>query len=112
MEKSLTVHTLYCKIISVLEDTSLVKPNDSNKLYSPASIGKLYLEKLNIKPFLEKNPEFAKYLKDVKGVDIAGNSGIVKVFLIFGGAMIAIFGGLWLYSHYKNKNYNNTEKRH
>jgi hypothetical protein len=60
VEKTLTVHNLYCKIISVLEDTFLVKPNDSNKLYSPASIGKLYLEKLNIKPLLEKDPDFSK----------------------------------------------------
>ena len=60
VEKTLTVHNLYCKIISVLENTFLVKPNDSNKLYSPASIGKLYLRKLNIKPLLEKNPDFSK----------------------------------------------------
>jgi hypothetical protein len=60
VEKTLTVRSLYCKIISVLEDTFLVKPNDSNKLYSPASIGKLYSEKLNIKPLLEKNPDFSK----------------------------------------------------
>jgi len=60
VEKTLTVHNLYCKIISVLENTFLIKPNDSNKLYSPASIGKLYLKKLNIKPLLEKNPDFSK----------------------------------------------------
>ena len=60
VEKTLTVHNLYCEIISVLKDTFLVKPNDSNKLYSPASIGKLYLEKLNIRSLLEKNPEFSK----------------------------------------------------
>lgn len=48
VDKTLTVHNLYCKIVSVLEDIFGVKPNDSNKLYSPASIGKLYLEKLNI----------------------------------------------------------------
>ncbi len=60
MDKTLTVHNIYCKIISVLQDTFLVKPNNANKLYSPASIGKLYLEKLNIKPFLEKNPDFSK----------------------------------------------------
>jgi len=60
VEKTLTVHKLCCKIISVLQDIFLVKPNDSNKLYSPASIGKLYLEKLNIKPLLEKNPDFSK----------------------------------------------------
>jgi hypothetical protein len=60
IEKSFTVYNLYCKIISVLENTFLIKPNDSNKLYSPASIGKLYLKKLNIKPLLEKNPDFSK----------------------------------------------------
>ena len=60
VEKTLTVHNLYCKIISVLENTFLVKLNDSNKLYSLASIGKLYLEKLNIKPLLEKDPNFSK----------------------------------------------------
>ena len=60
VEKSLTIHKLYCVIISVLEDTFLVKPFHANKLYSPASIGKLYLEKLNIKPLLENNPKFPK----------------------------------------------------
>jgi len=60
VEKSLTIHKLYCAIISVLENTFLVKPFHANKLYSPASIGKLYLEKLNIKPLLENNPEFPK----------------------------------------------------
>ena len=60
VDKTLTAHNIYCKIISVLEDTFLIKPNDSNKLYSPASIGKLYLEKLNIKPLLENDPDFSK----------------------------------------------------
>ena len=60
VEKSLTMHRLYCKIISVLEDTFLVKPIHASKLYSPASISKLYLEKLNIKPLLENNPDFTK----------------------------------------------------
>ena len=32
--------------------------NKPNKLYSPASIGKAYLEEMNIKPFLEQNPDF------------------------------------------------------
>src|SRR5579883_3423450 len=31
-----------------------------NKLFSPASIGKGYLEKIGIKPFLELNPDFPK----------------------------------------------------
>jgi len=60
MEKTLTIHHLYSKITSVLQDTFQIRPNHSNKLYSIASIGKLYLEKLNIKPFLEKNPDFPK----------------------------------------------------
>jgi len=47
-----------------------------------------------------------------KGVDVTGNSGIVKTFLIFGGAMIAIFGGLWLYNHYKNGKNDNIEDRY
>ena len=59
-EKSLIIHKLYCKIIFVLQNTFLVKPFHANKLYSPASIGKLYLEKLNIKPLLEKNLDFSK----------------------------------------------------
>ncbi|MGP6207903.1 hypothetical protein ACNF42_07760 [Cuniculiplasma sp. SKW3] len=33
---------------------------EPNILYSPASIGKAYLEKMNIKPFLEQNPDFPK----------------------------------------------------
>ena len=60
VDKTLTMHNIYCKIISVLQDTFLIKPNNANKLYSPASIGKIYLEKLNIKPLLEKNPDFSK----------------------------------------------------
>jgi hypothetical protein len=56
----------------------------------------------NFVQFRERPEEFAKYLKEEQGVDIAENSGIVKAFLIFCVAMIAIFGGLWLYNHYKN----------
>jgi len=66
----------------------------------------------NFVQFNDIPEEFKKYLKDVKGVDITGNTGIVKAFLIFGGAMIAIFGGLWLYNHYKNGNDNSIENRH
>jgi hypothetical protein len=43
--------------------------------------------------FNQRPDEFAQYLKEAKGVDITGNSGIVKVFLIFDGVMIAVFGG-------------------
>ena len=66
----------------------------------------------NFVQFKERPEEFAKYLKEEKGVDITGNSGIVKAFLIFGGVMIAIFGGLWLYNHYKNGNDNSIENRY
>ena len=63
--------------------------------------------------FNQRPEEFAKYLKEEKGVDIAGNSGRVKAFLIFCVAMIAIFGGLWLYNRYKNEeNDNSTESRY
>ena len=60
VEKSLTMNKLYLKITSVLQETFLVKPIHANKLYSPASISKLYLEKLNIKPLLENSPDFSK----------------------------------------------------
>ena len=60
VEKSLTIHKLYNKIVSVLQDIFLIKPFHANKLYSPASISKLYLEKLHIRPLLEKNPDFPK----------------------------------------------------
>ena len=60
VQSVLALHETYCKIADVLENTFLVRPNEINRLYSPASIGKLYLERLNIKPFLEKNPEFSK----------------------------------------------------
>ena len=66
----------------------------------------------NFVQFKERPEEFARYLNEEKGVNIAGNSGIVKAFLIFCVAMIAIFGGLWLYNRYKNRNHNNTESRY
>ena len=34
--------------------------NEPNRLYSPASIGKAYLEKIGIRAFLEQNPDFPK----------------------------------------------------
>ena len=60
VQSTLTLHKAYCKIADVLENIFLVKPNEINRLYSPASIGKLYLERLNITPFLENNTEFPK----------------------------------------------------
>ena len=66
----------------------------------------------NLTQFNQRPEEFAKYLKEEKGVDITGNSGMVKAFLIFGGVMIAIFGGLWLYNHYKNEENDDIENRY
>jgi len=63
----------------------------------------------NFVQFKDRPEEFKKYLKDMKGVDISGNSGIVKAFLIFGGVMVAVFGGLWLYNRYKNERNDNVE---
>jgi hypothetical protein len=63
----------------------------------------------NLAQFNQRPEEFAKYLNEEKGVDIAGNSGIVKAFLIFCVAMIAVFGGLWFYNQYKKRNDNSTE---
>jgi len=66
----------------------------------------------NFVQFKDKPEEFKKYLKDVKGVNVTGNSGIVKAFLIFCGVMIAVFGGLWLYNRYKNERKDNVENRY
>ena len=65
----------------------------------------------NFVQFKERPEEFTKYLKDEKGVDITGNSGIVKIFLISCVAMIAVFGGLWLYNQYKNRKNDGIENR-
>jgi len=46
---------------SALNRYKMFNLNDSvNKLYSPASIGKAYLRKMGIKPFMESNPDFPK----------------------------------------------------
>jgi len=63
----------------------------------------------NLTQFKQRPEEFAQYLKNEKGICIIGNSGIVKTFLIFGGAMIAIFEGLWLYNYYKNRKNDDIE---
>ena len=65
----------------------------------------------NFVQFKERPEEFAKYLKEEKGVNITGNSGIAKTFLIFCVAMIAIFGGLWLYNQYKNRKNDDIKNR-
>ena len=66
----------------------------------------------NFVQFKERPEKFTKYLKEVKGVDITGNSGIVKSILIFSGLMFAIFGGWWLYNHYKNEKDSSIENQY
>ena len=66
----------------------------------------------NFVQFNDISEVFAKYLKDEKGVDVTVNFGILKDFLIFDGAMITIFGELWLYDYYKNKRNDNIENRY
>ena len=66
----------------------------------------------NLTQFSQRPEEFTRYLKEEKGVHVAGNSGMVKAFLIFGGVMIAIFGGLWLYNRYKNEENDDIENRY
>ena len=64
----------------------------------------------NFVQFKDRPEAFKKYLKDEKGIDITGKSSILKTFLIFGVVIDAIFGGLWLYNHYKNSKNDNIEK--
>jgi len=79
-------------------------PDKKPRTYRASSMG-------NLTQFNQRPEEFTKYLKEEKGVDITGNSGIVKAFLIFGGVMITIFGGLWLYNQYKNRKNDGIENR-
>ena len=65
----------------------------------------------NLTQFNQRPKEFVKYLNDEKGIDITGNPNIVKIFLVFGGVVTAIFGGLWLYNQYKNKKNDDIENR-
>ena len=57
----------------------------------------------NFVQFNQRPEKFTKYLKDEKGVDITGNSGMWKILLIIVGIAFAGFGGLWLYNHYKSE---------
>ena len=54
----LTIYSLYKKQMARWKLFCLDKLE--NKLFSPASIGKSYLEKIGITPFLKQNPEFPK----------------------------------------------------
>lgn len=56
----LAYHTLYKQEMKRFESFGLLK--QEHKLYSPASIGKAYLEKIGIKPFSKQNPQFPKEL--------------------------------------------------
>jgi len=66
----------------------------------------------NFVQFKERPEEFAKYLKEEKGVDITGNPGIVKIILILGLLGFAGLGGWWLYNRYKNGNDDSAENRY
>jgi hypothetical protein len=66
----------------------------------------------NFVQFKDRPEEFATYLKDVKGVDVTGNSGIIRMLLILGGIGLAGLGSWWLYNHYKNGKNDNIENKH
>lgn len=55
---TLSTHELYVKAVERYRLYGLKK--EVHKLFSPASIGKAFIEKIGIKPFLEKNPDFPK----------------------------------------------------
>lgn len=55
---TLATYELYVKAIERYRLFGLKK--EVHKLYSPASIGKGFIEKIGVKPFLEKNPDFPK----------------------------------------------------
>ncbi len=65
----------------------------------------------NLAQFKERLEAFVQDLKDVKGVDIAGRSGIGKALLILGIVLGVVFGGVLLYNHYKNGKDNEIESR-
>lgn len=60
IKKTMTTHQLYQKLMQQFTDVFLLSEESASKMYSPASIGKKYLEKLGIKTFLQKNPDFPK----------------------------------------------------
>ena len=60
INKTVTIKLTYQKLIKQFTDIFLLRPEYANKMYSPASIAKKYIEKLGIRPFLQKNPGFSK----------------------------------------------------
>jgi hypothetical protein len=78
---TLATYDLYRHTMKRYENYCLAK--SENKLFSPASIGKGYLEKIGIKPFFKQNPDFPKkilgytmstYFGGKTGVTIRGTS--------------------------------------
>lgn len=55
-------YELYQKEMDRYKLYGLKNKKEPNQLYSPAGIGKAYLEKIGVKPFMEKNPDFPKDL--------------------------------------------------
>ena len=58
--KTIAIHEIYQNLTSQLASFFLLETEHAGQLYSPASLAKKYLEKLGIRPFLQKNPEFPK----------------------------------------------------
>jgi len=79
-------------------------PDKKPRTYRPNSMS-------NLAQFKERPEAFVQYLKDVKGVDITGNSGIGKALLILAIVLGVVFGGAWLYNRYKNRKDNEIESR-
>lgn len=55
---TLVTHELYLKALERYRLYHLDK--DASQIYSPASIGKAYLQQMGVTPFLDKNPDFDK----------------------------------------------------
>jgi hypothetical protein len=57
---TLTTHALFEKMLERFNELKAsIQPE---KTYSPASLAKSYLDRMDIKPFLEKNPNFSKHI--------------------------------------------------
>ena len=80
-------------------------PDKKPRTYKAASMN-------NLIQFSQRPEEFARYLKEEKGVDITGNSGFGKALLILVIVLGAMFGGAWLYKHYKNNKEHTVESRY
>ena len=55
---TLATHALFGKMLERFHELRVCLPPD--KAYSPASLGKSYLSRMGIRPFLQKNPKFSK----------------------------------------------------